>query len=73
MPSYTVGEMENLVKGGSWVEVESADADPGERPMSPNAAPIPQQSHAGGPVTSARVARAAKPPAPSRSAAHRRR
>jgi hypothetical protein len=47
-------EMENLVKGGSWVEVESADADPGERPMSPNAAPIPQQSHAGGqPVTSA--------------------
>ncbi len=56
MPSYTVEEMENLIKGGSWIEVESADADPGERPMSPAAAP----KQSAGPVT---VSGKAAPPA----------
>lgn len=50
MPDRTITEMENLVAGGSWVEVKDANDEPGERPMSPAAAP--KQTHGAGPVVS---------------------
>jgi hypothetical protein len=66
MPSYRIAELENLVAGGSWVEVPDADADEGAVPISPNAAPevqAAQQQLSSPPAPGSFRSKPAPPPA----------